>query len=283
MTTAMAIFPPELRPFEDPDPEPDALSADGVELDDSVRESVAVPVTVSTGEVVVTTTTEGLDVVGAWGELEGVRVTVSVTLITLGLELVVGGGTKVVESGIEVMEVEVVGGGALEVMSELDVESVTVTVPVIEVVKLVDVVTIVVSLIEVGLVLESLAIVISGAGRARRSRLSGGRRRELRVRSCRWEYSAYRPLEHRKSFEPPALCRGLTSAGDEVVAAVCNERRMCQALAVCQDAKLLGQAVRQAWPMVRGRSYAKWQNDCTLAGLGITVGLCARNSGSSRR
>lgn len=44
--TAMAIFAPELRPLEEPDPDPEALKAEGVDValeEVAVSESVAVP------------------------------------------------------------------------------------------------------------------------------------------------------------------------------------------------------------------------------------------------
>ena len=49
IVTAIAIFAPELSPPEEPDPDPDALNADGVDdaLEEvTVNESVAVPAVV---------------------------------------------------------------------------------------------------------------------------------------------------------------------------------------------------------------------------------------------
>ena len=163
MMTAIAIFAPEDKPPEDPDPEPEALRADGVELE---VDEVAVVALVAVSEVVsvlnvdVTTTTEGVGVVEAIGVVEGVCVIVAVTSTTLGV--VEGGATYVVEGAIEVTEVMVVGGR--EVVSEVVLDdSVTVTVVEKEVVKLVDVVPIVVVTTEsVAIVLVSVDIVSRG-------------------------------------------------------------------------------------------------------------------------
>lgn len=146
--TAIAILPPELKPPE-PDDDPEALKADGVEVLDevSVTESVAVPEVVSEPNVDVTTTTEGVGVVVASGVDEGVSVMVEVTSTTLGLD-VVEGATKVVEGGIEVTEVMVDGGVELVSGAEDVSEEVTVTVVEKEVVKLVEVVSMVVKLTE---------------------------------------------------------------------------------------------------------------------------------------
>lgn len=105
----------------------------------------------------VTTMTEGVGVVVAPGVVDGVCVMVAVTSTTLGVG-VVDGGTTVVESGIDVTEVIVVGG--VEVVSGVDVEAVTVTVVENEVVKLVEVVPIVVTTTEsVNTVLVSVDMV----------------------------------------------------------------------------------------------------------------------------
>ncbi len=101
--------------------------------------------------------TEGVGVVVAPGVVDGVCVMVAVTSTTLGVG-VVDGGTTVVESGIDVTEVIVVGG--VEVVSGVDVEAVTVTVVENEVVKLVEVVPIVVTTTEsVNTVLVSVDMV----------------------------------------------------------------------------------------------------------------------------
>ena len=91
MMTAIAIFAPELKPLECPDPEPDALSAEGVE--DAIDEvcvvaAVAVSELVSWAYVDVTATTEGVGAVvtpGGVDEGVGVCVRVSVTSTTLGV------------------------------------------------------------------------------------------------------------------------------------------------------------------------------------------------------
>jgi hypothetical protein len=147
MTTAIAILAPELKPLEEPDPDPDALKADAVELelDVSVVLSVAVPEAVVGLKVDVTVTRLGVGVVDSPGVVDGVWVKVCVTSTTLGLEVVVG-ATNVVEGGIEVTDVTVVGGVVSGV--EVSEEPVTVTVVEKEVVKLVEVVIIVVSLTE---------------------------------------------------------------------------------------------------------------------------------------
>lgn len=165
--TAIAIFAPELSPSEEPDPDPEALNADGVEValeEVMVKESVAVP-GFTGDEYEVTTTTEGVGVVVApAGVDDGVCVMVSVTATTLGLGvLVVAGATYVVESGIDVTDVMVLGG-SVELVSgvEIGVEDDSVTVIVVEkdVVKLVEVVPIVVVMTEsVTAVLVSVDIV----------------------------------------------------------------------------------------------------------------------------
>ena len=95
---------------------------------------------------------EGVGMVVAPGVvLDGDCVTVSVTATTLGLEVLVVGGIYVVEAGIEVTEVTVLGvvelGPAVDVSIEED-EPVTVTVVEKDVVKLVEVVPIVVVMTE---------------------------------------------------------------------------------------------------------------------------------------
>lgn len=100
---------------------------------------------------------EGVGVVVAPGVVDGVCVMVAVTSTTLGVGVVVG-ATNVVESGIDVTEVTVVGG--VEVVSGVDVEAVTVIVVENEVVMLVDVVPIVVTMTEsVKIVLVSVDMV----------------------------------------------------------------------------------------------------------------------------
>jgi len=78
--TAMAIFPPELRPPLPPDPLPEALNADAVdeELEVLLAVSLEVRVTeVSPGCVEVTTTTEREVLTGAVvGVCSGVKVVV---------------------------------------------------------------------------------------------------------------------------------------------------------------------------------------------------------------
>jgi len=153
MMTAIAIFPPELRPPEPPEPEPDALKAEGV---GDVRELVVSPPLVGKLEVSgccvdVTTMTEGLVGVGVVGSAGGgVMVVVVVTSMTLSD--VVGGGTMVVEGGSEVIDVMVVGGsgGGVVVGSSGVVVEVSVMVMVVvgEVVKLTDVVVMVVMVTE---------------------------------------------------------------------------------------------------------------------------------------
>lgn len=150
MMTAMAIFPPELNP-ELPEPEPDALRAEGV---GDAREVVVIPVAVlvrlevSGCWVEVTTMTEGVVTGGVVGAVVGVRVVVEVTSMILSL---VVGATNVVEGGSEVVDVTVGGSGVGVVVGSpgVDVEvSVMVMVVVGEVVKLTDVVVMVVMLTE---------------------------------------------------------------------------------------------------------------------------------------
>lgn len=150
MMTAIAIFPPELNP-ELPEPEPDALRADGVGDGRGVvvtPVAVLVKLEVSGCWVEVTTMTEGVVGGGVVGSGDGVRVVVEVTSMTLSL---VVGSTNVVEGGTEVVDVTVGGSGVGDVVGSPGVEvevSVMVMVVVGEVVKLTDVVVTVVTLTE---------------------------------------------------------------------------------------------------------------------------------------
>jgi hypothetical protein len=163
--TAIAIFPPELRPPDEVELEPEALNADGEGLEE---EDVLVELTVAVSEldvsgeyVDVTTTTEGVGVLPL-SVVEGVSVTVAVTAITLGLDVgVVVAITTVVDGGMETEETEGEEEVNIEV-SDVSVElsvPVTVTVVVGEVVKLTEVV--VMTLVTTESVAESVAAVSS--------------------------------------------------------------------------------------------------------------------------
>jgi hypothetical protein len=166
MMTAIAIFAPEPKPSEE-DPDPEALNAEGVGValvEVRVVWSVAVADVVSWENVDVTTTTEGGSVVEASGVVDGVWVMVAVTSTTLGLEVSSDvGGTTVVDGGMEVTEVMVVGSSEDVSGVEVVSEAVTVTVVEKEVVRLVTVVSIVVRMTEsVTSVLVSVDIVTRG-------------------------------------------------------------------------------------------------------------------------
>jgi hypothetical protein len=167
MMTAIAIFAPEPKPSEEEDPDPEALNAEGVVValvEVRVVWSVAVSDVVSWENVDVTTTTEGGSVVEASGVADGVWVMVAVTSTTLGLEVSSDvGGTTVVDGGMEVTEVMVVGSSEDVSGVEVVSEAVTVTVVEKEVVRLVTVVSIVVRMTEsVTSVLVSVDIVTRG-------------------------------------------------------------------------------------------------------------------------
>ena len=167
--TAIAILPPELKPPEPPEPDPEALKAEGVgDAREEVETLVAVFVKVLEfvgSWVDVTTTTDG--VVGTTVETsaeDGVRVVVAVTLMTLGVVEV--GSTTVVDGGSEVIEVMVVGAVVGVVVGSLGTDvvvSVMVIVVVGEVVKLMEVVVMVVMLTEALVVATAVSEVVSGS------------------------------------------------------------------------------------------------------------------------
>jgi hypothetical protein len=152
MMTAIAIFPPELRPPDELELEPEALSAEGVADDCEevlVVSTVAVADEALSGEYVeVTTTTVGGSVLPSVEE--GVSVMVAVTATTLGVADVVEAMTTVVEGGIDTEEtiVEGVVEGVVTRGVVVELLSVTVTVVVGEVVKLMDVVVLSVTITE---------------------------------------------------------------------------------------------------------------------------------------
>lgn len=114
ITTAIAIVPPVERPLLLGDADPEALNADGVEVDDAAVVGVVMMAVEAAGAVEVITTTEGAAVPP---EDAGDCIIVDVTATTDGC--VVGAGTIVVDG---VMKTEETDMTEEDVLSEVIVE-----------------------------------------------------------------------------------------------------------------------------------------------------------------